>query len=108
MGNEKELIEKLQETLAREILIEFEKLGYVIDNDEFQCDMEHKYNNKNILINKTLKVFGCCQRTLKPHKTIVNGTEIKSNFFPLAEPSVLSAEELKLLYELFKIWGWFE
>lgn len=89
-----------------EILKNFEELGYVIDNDEYQCDMEHKCNKKNILINKTLKIFGCCHWTLKPHETIVNGTEIKSNFFPLAEPSVLLVEEFELLHELFECWGW--
>lgn len=90
----------------QEILKDFKKLGYVIDNDENQCDMEHKCNKKNILINKNLKLFACCKWALKPYETTINGTKMETNYFNSAEPSVLFVEEFELLYALFKCWGW--
>ena len=92
----------------KEILKEFEKMGYVIDNNERFCEMEHHHYKKNILINKRLKIFVSYRQVSRPIKTIINGTELKTEFVRGLEANALLVWELKLLYELLECWGWLE
>lgn len=90
----------------KEILKEFEKWGYVIDNNERCCDMEHKRVKKNIYINKRLQMFVSFRQTLRTTKTIINETEVKTEFVGELVANPLSVWEFELLHELFKCWGW--
>lgn len=92
----------------KEILKEFEKWGYVIDNNERCCDMEHRHFKKNIYINKSLQMFVSFRQTLRTTKTIINGTEMKTEFVRGLEANPLLVWEFELLHELFTIWGWFD
>lgn len=93
----------------KEILKEFELLGYEIDNRQTHCRMISVHNEKIIEIDKIAKLTGCFRNAFKPHHIIVvNGVEIKTENVNTTEPCWLTTTELKLLNELYTIWGWIE
>lgn len=78
----------------KEIIKDFEKLGYktrFCDIDFW--DLFKRFSNqfKHIVIDRKLKLVGC---------SMLVGNK--------REPHLFKIEELKLINELFEIWGWIE
>ena len=94
MRTEQDLIKDLEETLTREILKEFEKLGYLrqFGDDVVWCLRKIIDNRqKSIDIHIRFKAV-CCSMIINDRET----------------PCYLEIQELKLLNELFELWGWIE
>lgn len=90
------------------IFKEFEKWGYVIDNNMLFCEIEHHHYKKHIRIDKVLKLVACFSWVERPMNTIINGTTMQTEYVRTPTPNDLSVWEFELLHELFTIWGWFD
>lgn len=90
-----DLIEKLEETLTREILKDFEKLGYKINENSpvnfIWLEKERTNYIIRITINKLFQSY--CKHEISKRDCI-------------DLPFNITVNEHKLLNELFKIWGW--
>lgn len=88
MRTEKYFTKKIHDTLPKEILEDFEKLGWVVMRNTPYV-LELVKDNFIIEIDKTIKGYSA------------HFTEFDNRYFTYFE-----MEEHKLLHELFKCWGW--